>query len=1093
MREFSIKEKRIIELIQQSDKSFTELRDSGEDLLRSDATLNRLLKNLKRMNYIESYPVNEPNTRIKKRYRLTKNYHDEREAEGKNIQISKMIKTRLNWQNVFDNLINFLELEYPIFFQNPDVIEAKDVYSDIFSYLIFFNIDYEILKDNSKLYFELMLYLILHHPDEKYKSIQKEFEFNPIEYKNIINDFKNMNKLEEFVFRHELNSQEIINYLISDDPILYFIRQQVDTYFFKFLLCWQFPGVFLEDHFDLIFNFSHQIYQDLMNKFISGSNKSLLRFLKQNRICILNYAREYILEFLNKIKIETATTDTKYPLELLPRQQKEDYIAELILSPEILTRVEKRYLENNIIFLGPSDPEKIDLVKDMIIRVIEKIEELSIVDYKKEEVLSLKSRLLILIRIFYQSDKKLYRKFKKEYNSKIGQKKISYSLISKDLFTGIKELLLDLDFKREDIKKKFMIRQFLERIDHISNKIKNKSEAKEIFYQEISEIFNIVSKILSEKSQYPFYKKKCDLFFKDIKIIKESDVISIINKLKKIYPRNSEVQYLIFNYFKKTKNSEIVNKIIVNNEWSLKDKILLFERYVIDISSDFNLFEYFNLNTDLIQELLKSSLEEDSKLIIKLLKSIGFILEERGSIFDAFFVYYFACILEQDIFFDPLKRGYMFEYMPFYDFSLKHFRLYAPAYLNLMRMSQQYSDELFMSNEFKEGITKIISNNIHKIENNEKIDTYIDSFPALIENFLIISEFFDLDSDFKDVISAIRNHKELDLSKTKIREIKTIKDLSKEEKEKLLLIRENLDVFNKKVNNLDFLLTVYNIDQFLEELYERSLKNILPSSEYSTDSLSKLISSQMEYGIDKFPELAKLSTYNLFPIDFQFYTRNIMSKNYNLQLYNIYNFNRNIIIEKEKTDFELIENAFGIKSESSDYPFKLAFARKYVFPEFKEVTFWEDLIHELKYDEFQLIELLDLYIYHSRFFVSFDYLEKVVFLIFKKYGLMRAIRYIDCFYNYIIWYNKRIKNPITNIIPYTLGEDIILSIIDFCFNTIKAKIHWEYRDRNETQNEVTLANKYLKKVADKSENLFGLTSVIKCKEDLNELKQKLLL
>ena len=79
------------------------------------------------------------------------------------------------------------------------------------------------------------------------------------------------------------------------------------------------------------------------------------------------------------------------------------------------------------------------------------------------------------------------------------------------------------------------------------------------------------------------------------------------------------------------------------------------------------------------------------KLIIKLLKSIAIILEERKSIFDAFFLYYFACILEQDVFFNPIKRSLMFQFMPFYDFSLKHFRLFAPAYLNLMR---KYEAEL---------------------------------------------------------------------------------------------------------------------------------------------------------------------------------------------------------------------------------------------------------------------------------------------------------------------------------------------------------------------------------------------------------------
>ena len=477
MRDLNEKEKKIIEIIQQIPKSFKELHESGDNLLRSESTLDRTLKSLQRINYIESFPVSDPNTRIKKRYRLTEQYHIEKEALNKDQKISKMIKNRLNWQNVHAKMGSFLEFEYPTFYENTNLDEARDIHSDVYSYLVFFNIDSDTLSGNSEMYFHLMLYLILRHPDEKYESMRKEFDFSPSKFQKIVDTFKEENKLLEFNFKKK--NKKRVYYLIADDPILYSLKQQAETiYFNKFLLCWQFPEVHLEDHFDFLFNFSHQILEDLIIKFKCQENQKITKFLNNNRICLLTYIRKYILEFLDKIKIENTDLDIDYPLELLPKYQKEEYAFGLLLSPEILTGIEKRYLEYQMLSLCSSlekNNEFLNIIETVVNRIVN-------IESNRIRKLYLKSRLLMLIRIFYHQNKTLYKSFRKEYNANNKVIKISYSKISEEIMNDIYEILPDIDLKREDFKKKFIIRHLLERIDHFTNQINKHPKNNQFFY-----------------------------------------------------------------------------------------------------------------------------------------------------------------------------------------------------------------------------------------------------------------------------------------------------------------------------------------------------------------------------------------------------------------------------------------------------------------------------------------------------------------------------------------------------------------------------------------------------------------------------------
>ena len=80
-------QKIIIQLLNESPKSFTELKQAGGEDLKSDATLSRNLNRLVDENLIEKFDPPEKIPHIRFRYRLTQIYHDQKEVDQKKIQV----------------------------------------------------------------------------------------------------------------------------------------------------------------------------------------------------------------------------------------------------------------------------------------------------------------------------------------------------------------------------------------------------------------------------------------------------------------------------------------------------------------------------------------------------------------------------------------------------------------------------------------------------------------------------------------------------------------------------------------------------------------------------------------------------------------------------------------------------------------------------------------------------------------------------------------------------------------------------------------------------------------------------------------------
>ena len=502
------------------------------------------------------------------------------------------------------------------------------------------------------------------------------------------------------------------------------------------------------------------------------------------------------------------------------------------------------------------------------------------------------------------------------------------------------------------------------------------------------------------------------------------------------------------------------------------------------------MIEFFNLKVENFQDLLISILEKDNKLIYNLLKPIAYILESRGSIFDAFYLNYISCILEQNLVFDPSKRGYIDSYFPLYKESTVHFKAYAPAYLNLLRMNEEYSDSIFSSTVFKEDETELISHSLRRIDPPERMDNYVKSIPILIKNLLLITKFFQLDSDINKTMELIEKNRPINA--TKKREVRTSGDTSKEEKRILNEISKNFKVFNKSIGKLDFLAAPFIIDKFLENLDRTYVSIITPQKNFFQDQLSEIMNIQMRYGIDNFPELADYSIRNYLSPNMALYGLDMKNREFDLNQFNLYNIQRDLII-KQKSDFELIERIFTNKIDTNGYPFKLVFNRRYKLPKHEDISFWRDLFKELDNDVNQLIELLDLFMFNSRFFISFSDLEKLALILLNKYDIENAVNYLNTFHSYLIWFNERLKNPRTYIIPYTRDQDSIFLIFDFCFNVIKAKLYWEYRERSIAKDYINQADKILKMIEKKPHKLFDIKIYYKYNEDLNNLKTSLLM
>ena len=173
----------ILELLKESPKSFTELKKAGYEELQSDATLSRNLKRLTEKNLIVKFYPPEKAPHVRFRYELTQNYHDQTEKDIKKGRLQSWISSKMESQLIFNFLKHCLEDEYPLLIHSSDF---DNLLLDIYSYFKYFNFTFNKIIKNPKFYIYTILYLILHHPDQKYKDFHESFQLNSYDFAFVI-------------------------------------------------------------------------------------------------------------------------------------------------------------------------------------------------------------------------------------------------------------------------------------------------------------------------------------------------------------------------------------------------------------------------------------------------------------------------------------------------------------------------------------------------------------------------------------------------------------------------------------------------------------------------------------------------------------------------------------------------------------------------------------------------------------------------------------------------------------------------------------------------------------------------------------------
>jgi len=461
---------------------------------------------------------------------LTEKYHDQEEVDLKKKRLQIWISSRMESQSIFNFIKHFLEDEYPFLTQS---LNFNEILLDIYSYAKYFDLSFNKIIKNPNYYLHTILYLILYHPDQKYRDLHGVIQLGNSEYQSLISEFKLNESLEEFQFKNSINN-DLKFYLISEDPILHNFKEQIETYFQKFLICWEFPDVKFEENFDFLFHFSHFILDNELKK-ANANKRNLIKFFNENKICLLTFIREYLWEFLEKLKIES---ELEPPFKLLDFEEKTKILSKILLSSKIFPSSEKRNIENYFYTSGIEEERNFLFLKDLIMNLASKINDNigKVNKYEVERLVYLKSHLLLLLKIFQTIDNNLYDNFRKskEILTTFNQIKLSYSYFSDEIFNDIVELKIGLGEKIDYEKRSFTIRFLLERIDHILNLYSQGRMPQSYTIEKIKHIYNIVTSHFSENVQYPFIKKKKKIYSHDLNIFPDSEVsepkIQIIKK-----------------------------------------------------------------------------------------------------------------------------------------------------------------------------------------------------------------------------------------------------------------------------------------------------------------------------------------------------------------------------------------------------------------------------------------------------------------------------------------------------------------------------------------------------------------------------------
>lgn len=335
-------------------------------------------------------------------------------------------------------------------------------------------------------------------------------------------------------------------FLISEDPILHNFKEEIETLFQRFLICWEFPNVRFEENFDFLLHFPYFILENEFNS-VDLNKRDLIQFFTENKTCLLTYIREYLWEFLEKLKIES---ELEPPFKLLDYEEKCNIRSKILLSSQILPSSEKRSIEDYFYNTEIEKDKRLGFLKKVLTKLATKINKNKDTEnkYELEKLVYLKDHLLLLLKIFQRIDKKLYDDFRKSKQTlkEFNGIKLSYSYFSDEILNDIVDLDIGLGDNFDYEKRSFTIRFLFERIDHLENQLSLGQMDKSKVNEKIQVIYYITTKYFSENIQELFLRRKIGIYSRDLKIFPDSEIMELENQLIKKKTEIQEIQEDIY-------------------------------------------------------------------------------------------------------------------------------------------------------------------------------------------------------------------------------------------------------------------------------------------------------------------------------------------------------------------------------------------------------------------------------------------------------------------------------------------------------------------------------------------------------------------
>ncbi|MHA1757739.1 MAG: winged helix-turn-helix transcriptional regulator [Promethearchaeota archaeon] len=397
-------------LFKNGSKSFTELKNSNDDL-KNDKTLTKKLnllikknliikENIQRKPYKSGYKLSE------KGYRLISNKDDI-------LHYNNFILIEKRSADFY----NYITLEFHGIYTKMKLFQ--DFVIDCMSYLDYLN--KFLIKIEDKKAFDTILYLVLNHPDNKYKKLKEIIlpKLNKDEIINMINDLKEQKQIEIFLIR---DKTKLKYFLLEVDPILAEFKETVNLIFkTKFIHIWNFQDISLANNFDWLLQFSYHILnlKYIKQKNISKDDAYYRKFI----IPFIIYIREYIINtyLMDKSILKSL------PINLIPFSNQKTFWREYIRN---LTSISKIYHNKFQHFLESllKNGGEYNYIEELISILYNKIQNFN---PPKEDISLILIKILnlfylqIILRTFYKVAPKKYNEFKKEKNFEIRYSNIS--------------------------------------------------------------------------------------------------------------------------------------------------------------------------------------------------------------------------------------------------------------------------------------------------------------------------------------------------------------------------------------------------------------------------------------------------------------------------------------------------------------------------------------------------------------------------------------------------------------------------------------------------------------------------------------------